>query len=152
MSKSEDMRRLIDLANNNKIISESYGENEVNPFKAFSSWKFQEGLTGVAVTEDEVVPFKKKKSEHEKYADAFSKQHNDEHRHGVGWIECTYCGDVNCDYDCDESQADGFNEGATGLTGQQDSDPCWDGYHQVGTKMKNGKKVPNCVPDKPKRS
>jgi hypothetical protein len=26
--------------------------------------------------------------------------------------------------------------------------PCWDGYKQVGTKMKNGKEVPNCVPIK----
>ena len=25
-------------------------------------------------------------------------------------------------------------------------DPCWKGYVQVGTKMKNGKEVPNCVP------
>lgn len=25
-------------------------------------------------------------------------------------------------------------------------DPCWDGYVQLGTKMKNGKEVPNCVP------
>ena len=24
--------------------------------------------------------------------------------------------------------------------------PCWDGYVQRGWKMKNGKKVPNCVP------
>lgn len=24
--------------------------------------------------------------------------------------------------------------------------PCWDGYVQKGYKMKNGKKVPNCVP------
>ena len=24
--------------------------------------------------------------------------------------------------------------------------PCWDGYEQIGTKKKNGKKVPNCVP------
>lgn len=24
--------------------------------------------------------------------------------------------------------------------------PCWPGYKQVGTKMKNGKEVPNCVP------
>ena len=24
--------------------------------------------------------------------------------------------------------------------------PCWDGYEQYGTKMKNGKEVPNCVP------
>jgi hypothetical protein len=26
--------------------------------------------------------------------------------------------------------------------------PCWDGYEQIGWKMKNGKKVPNCVPIK----
>jgi len=26
--------------------------------------------------------------------------------------------------------------------------PCWDGYEQIGMKMKNGKKVPNCVPIK----
>jgi hypothetical protein len=25
--------------------------------------------------------------------------------------------------------------------------PCWPGYKQVGTKMKNGKEVPNCVPE-----
>ncbi len=25
--------------------------------------------------------------------------------------------------------------------------PCWDGYVQVGFKTKNGKKVPNCVPE-----
>ena len=24
--------------------------------------------------------------------------------------------------------------------------PCWTGYVQKGFKMKNGKKVPNCVP------
>jgi len=30
---------------------------------------------------------------------------------------------------------------------EKDSDdPCWDGYVQLGTKMKNGKEVPNCVP------
>lgn len=27
------------------------------------------------------------------------------------------------------------------------SDACWDGYTAVGFKMKNGKKVPNCVPN-----
>lgn len=26
-----------------------------------------------------------------------------------------------------------------------EDDPCWDGYTMVGTKNKNGKKVPNCV-------
>lgn len=29
---------------------------------------------------------------------------------------------------------------------KDDEDPCWDGYVQLGTKMKNGKEVPNCVP------
>lgn len=28
-----------------------------------------------------------------------------------------------------------------------EEDPCWDGYQQVGMKKKNGKKVPNCVPE-----
>jgi hypothetical protein len=27
-----------------------------------------------------------------------------------------------------------------------EKNPCWKGYKQVGTKMKNGKEVPNCVP------
>ena len=26
------------------------------------------------------------------------------------------------------------------------SNPCWEGYVQVGMKMLKGKKVPNCVP------
>jgi len=25
-------------------------------------------------------------------------------------------------------------------------DPCWSGYQMVGTKMKDGKEVPRCVP------
>lgn len=29
----------------------------------------------------------------------------------------------------------------------EDDDPCWDGYTQRGTKKKNGKTVPNCVPE-----
>jgi len=29
---------------------------------------------------------------------------------------------------------------------KDDDDPCWDGYVQVGTKMKDGKEVPKCVP------
>jgi len=29
-----------------------------------------------------------------------------------------------------------------------ENSPCWDGYQQVGLKMKNGKQVPNCVPVK----
>ena len=33
---------------------------------------------------------------------------------------------------------------------KKQDDPCWDGYEQVGTKTKQGKKVPNCVPEKEK--
>jgi len=29
---------------------------------------------------------------------------------------------------------------------EEKKDPCWDGYKQVGTKKKNEKEVPNCVP------
>jgi hypothetical protein len=29
----------------------------------------------------------------------------------------------------------------------EETDPCWDGYKQVGMKKKGGKKVPNCVPE-----
>ena len=28
--------------------------------------------------------------------------------------------------------------------------PCWKGYKMIGTKKKDGKKVPNCVPKKKK--
>jgi len=31
---------------------------------------------------------------------------------------------------------------------EKKNDPCWKGYHQLGTKQKGGKKVPNCVPQK----
>jgi hypothetical protein len=34
---------------------------------------------------------------------------------------------------------------AEGLKDPKDN-PCWKGYHPVGTKKKNGKTVPNCVP------
>ena len=30
-------------------------------------------------------------------------------------------------------------------------DPCWKNYEQVGTKKKDGKTVPNCVPKKKKK-
>ena len=33
-------------------------------------------------------------------------------------------------------------------TDKKSNDPCWDGYKKVGTKIKEGKKVPNCVPKK----
>ena len=28
------------------------------------------------------------------------------------------------------------------------ADPCWKNYRQFGMKTKNGKEVPNCVPEK----
>jgi hypothetical protein len=31
---------------------------------------------------------------------------------------------------------------------EEDKDPCWKGYTQVGMKTKNGRQVPNCVPAK----
>jgi hypothetical protein len=30
---------------------------------------------------------------------------------------------------------------------EEDDDPCWKGYKQIGMKKKNGKEVPNCVPE-----
>lgn len=36
---------------------------------------------------------------------------------------------------------------AEGLRDPKDN-PCWKGYHPVGTKKKNGRTVPNCVPGK----
>lgn len=30
------------------------------------------------------------------------------------------------------------------------ADPCWANYRQFGMKVKDGKKVPNCVPEKSK--
>lgn len=36
--------------------------------------------------------------------------------------------------------------------GKRGPNPCWPGYEMVGTKLKNGKRVPNCVPMKRKKS
>jgi Family of unknown function (DUF6496) len=37
---------------------------------------------------------------------------------------------------------------STKSTDSASENPCWKGYKQVGMKEKNGKQVPNCVPDK----
>lgn len=29
---------------------------------------------------------------------------------------------------------------------EENDNPCWKGYQKFGTKMKNGKEVPNCIP------
>ena len=47
-------------------------------------------------------------------------------------------------YDWDRLQGLGFTEEATGGL----KEACWKGYTAVGMKMKNGRKVPNCVPVK----
>jgi hypothetical protein len=39
------------------------------------------------------------------------------------------------------------NEGTMKLTKLMENDPCWKGYKQVGMKDKNGREVPNCVPE-----
>lgn len=36
----------------------------------------------------------------------------DEHRPDVGIVPCPHCGELDCDYDCDESQADPDNSAA----------------------------------------
>lgn len=33
-----------------------------------------------------------------------------------------------------------------------EKDPCWNGYEQIGMKKKDGKKVPNCVPEKEEKN
>lgn len=48
------------------------------------------------------------------------------------------------DYDWDRLNGLGFTEKATGDL----KDSCWKGYTAVGTKKKNGRTVPNCVPVK----
>ena len=39
------------------------------------------------------------------------------------------------------------NEGVIKLSKLMENDPCWKGYKQIGMKDKNGKEVPNCVPE-----
>lgn len=40
-----------------------------------------------------------------------------------------------------------FENGRPINEGKESDDPCWDNYKQVGMKKKNGKEVPNCVPE-----
>lgn len=40
-----------------------------------------------------------------------------------------------------------INETLNELKKMKGDNPCWDGYQMVGTKMKDGKEVPNCVPE-----
>jgi len=36
---------------------------------------------------------------------------------------------------------------ATKKLSKKTDDPCWQGYVKLGTKVKEGKKVPNCIPE-----
>jgi hypothetical protein len=39
------------------------------------------------------------------------------------------------------------NASKTKSSNTSEKDPCWNGYEQVGMKSKDGKQVPNCVPE-----
>ena len=45
---------------------------------------------------------------------------------------------------------DQFSLNEDGKMESGEKDPCWKGFEMVGTKNKNGKEVPNCVPKKKK--
>lgn len=64
---------------------------------------------------------------YDKYLDSLPEQKNA----GIREEDC------GCDCDCEDCKAN-----------EADENPCQDGYEMVGTKMKDGKKVPNCVPIK----
>ena len=72
---------------------------------------------------------------------------NYELKYGADWwwklneVHDTMLEKVGCCDDC--AEVDGFDEESL----KSESGPCWDGFKQVGMKMKGGKRVPNCVPE-----
>ncbi len=46
----------------------------------------------------------------DKLSTPVNEETDDDSRPGLGRDGCQYCGEVDCDYDCDESQAGGFDE------------------------------------------
>ena len=72
---------------------------------------------------------------------------NYELKYGDDWwwklneVHDTMLEKVGCCDDC--AEVDGFDEESL----KSESGPCWDGFKQVGMKMKGGKQVPNCVPE-----
>ena len=42
--------------------------------------------------------------------DLLSEEDGNGHRIGCGVTACPYCGELECNFSCDESQADGFSE------------------------------------------
>lgn len=77
------------------------GNEKAKPKK--NKHPFQNRLVG----EGDVIPFKPKKTEQEKYKSALEKQ--TKNRSDLHHAPCEYCGNYDCNFDCDESQAGGFN-------------------------------------------
>ena len=64
--------------------------------------------------------------------------------------DCETCKQLNVDCpDCPVCSSDNDSEVAMAMYDSSigKADPCWEGYVQVGFKNKDGKKVPNCVPE-----
>jgi hypothetical protein len=45
-----------------------------------------------------------------------------------------------------------LNGAKIGPAKMEEGGPCWEGYEQIGTKMLDGREVPNCVPIKENQS
>ena len=67
---------------------------------------------------------------------------------GEGNIEAWVQSKITRAADYIDAAADYLDSGEHNVHGSMDEekDPCWKGYKQVGMKKKNGKQVPNCVP------
>jgi hypothetical protein len=68
---------------------------------------------------------------------------------GEGNIEAWVQSKITKAADYIDSAADYLDSGEHNVHGSMDEekDPCWKGYKQVGMKKKAGKEVPNCVPE-----
>ena len=68
---------------------------------------------------------------------------------GEGNIEAWVQSKITKAADYIDSAADYLDSGEHNVQGSMDEakGPCWTGYKQVGMKKKNGKEVPNCVPE-----
>jgi hypothetical protein len=68
---------------------------------------------------------------------------------GEGNVEAWVQSKITKAADYIDSAADYIESGEHNVHGSMDEEknPCWKGYKQVGMKKKDGKKVPNCVPE-----
>jgi hypothetical protein len=64
---------------------------------------------------------------------------------GEGEVEAWVQSKITKAADYLDSAADYIDSGEHDIG--EEKDPCWTGYKQVGMKKKNGKEVPNCVPE-----